>query len=172
MKHKRTLIFLSPPLVPECISKSKWYWNHSLWKEFNTVYLSCKIPLSDAMVTTHLEELDNFTSLFPDPILVGNYMGSWWGANLACRLNKLKGLILFNPFSDHFYHPLMNATENFNFLLKTPLVFGPSKVLVYSVLPDNRISNHFNSILYSIKAFDFAPNINHLDFMKDWLEII
>ena len=93
-EDRKTLIFLYPSLITERVAKSKFYWKHSLWSDYDTVYLRSPLPKSDRMAEKYLEELTKLISVFRKPIMIGGYIGAWWIANLANRNNNLKAGVL------------------------------------------------------------------------------
>jgi hypothetical protein len=173
---KKTLIFLCPLLIPERVAKTKYYWNSSLWSNYDTIWIKTKLPKSDVMVEHHLNDLTNFVNLFQnsEPIIFGNSIGAWWIANLACRKSNLKAAVMLNPILDDYYDPFINTTFKYNILRQTPELKGPTKVLVAAQDKSSKIAKHFNGVPYLLDSDLFRPKnySNCLSFIKDWLEVL
>lgn len=171
---KKSIFFLSPFLVTESLAKSKLYWNHSLWNDYNTVYIRSKLPKSDNMVQKELDRLHNLINLFPNVILIGNSLGAWWAGNLACQPSTIKAIVLIDPIINDQYNFLINATAKYSFMFKDPYIAGPTKALVCANQSHHNVSKHFKAIPYLLDDAVFRSK-NYkacLNFTKDWLEVI
>lgn len=169
-----TIIFLYPSFIPERVAKSKLYWNHSLWKGCDTVYLKFPLPLSDTMAEKHLENLTQLLAAFRNPIMIGSYIGAWWIANICNRPNNLKAAVLVEPIADDYFDPLINTTYKYTFMYHKPVLMGSTKVLVCSSDKYSRVSNHYKGISYFLDFGILRPK-NYdacLTFIKEWIEVI
>lgn len=171
---KKTIFFLSPFLITESVAKSKLYWNHSLWGEYNTVYIRSKLPKSDNMVKKELNRLNNLINLFPNVILIGNSLGAWWAGNLACQPSNIKAVVLIDTIINDDYNVLINATQKYSIMHRIPYISGPTKILACATQSHSCVHRHFNAIPYLLdNGFFRAKNYEScLNFTKDWIEVI
>lgn len=181
---ERTIIFISGWGVPRFLQTGSSVWDDDLWKDYGRVYLSSKTPFSDVSVKNHLDKLSLFVNSFSNPIVMGQSLGAWWAANLACLPNtKIDKLVLFTPFSSLIDYPtVFNVSPYYYLHNKKPYIKGPHKVLVCGANKDiiTPIQNHasrllslFNGMPYSLSGGHFRQK-NHkacLNFIKDWIEI-
>lgn len=183
---KKTIIFLNGFAVPVGLSKTKYVWNHSLWKEYNTIYYTSKVPLSDEMVEEELDNLLKLSENFENPIIAGHSLGAWWASNLAC-LNQFKTskMVLWTPLGNHMAYPIFNASSRFlpGNKLPSPDNRGDKKVLLcYGshdlIVPSNKHTPNliklFNPLLYKLYG-GHLYQVNHQDgllLMKKWIESV
>lgn len=181
---KQTIIFLNGFAVPIWLSKTRFVWHDALWKDYNRVYNTSKVPLSDWMVEDELHRLDKLISQFENPIVAGHSLGAWWAANLACHTQfKIKRLVFWTPLGDTDSYPIFNVSRKFHPPLRehNKFCFGKKKsLLVHSTM--DLIVPHKNHTPGLIKMFDpsiyslFGGHLfqlNHkagLSFMKKWIE--
>lgn len=181
---KRTIIFLNGFAVPIGLSKTKFVWDDSIWKDYNRLYYTSKIPTSDQMVARELDNLANIISQYDNPIVAGHSLGSWWATNLAAHNQfKTNKMVLWTPLGDHRPYPIFNATHNYVPHMRdiNPNNCGKNKVLLtYAshdliVPPKKHISGMIktlNPTIYKLYGGHIFQ-INHKDglsFMKEWVE--
>lgn len=181
----KNIIFLSGLGVPKVLAKMPMIWNDTLWHNHKRIYLTSKIPTSDNMVKTHLKDLVKFINKFDDPVVVGQSLGAWWAANLACEpMCQMKKFVLCIPLADTNYYPIFNASPLFKPTNRTPNPqhYGPYKSLVvYAsndfIVPINQhavpLERHFNALSYKLDGGHLIQS-NHqkgLEFIKDWIEL-
>lgn len=181
---QRTIIFISGWGVPSFLQKMSAVWDDNLWKDYGRVYLPSKTPTSDVAVKKHLDKLSQFVNNFPDPIVMGQSLGAWWAANLACRPDtKITKLVLLTPFTSlHDYPLVFNSSPYYYPHNKKVYVKGPHKVLVCGAANDlvappeqhaSRLLNTFNATPYKLQGGHFFQKDHKacLNFIKDWIEI-
>lgn len=179
----RTIIFISGFMVPKWLSKSKFVWDDSMWKDYRRIYISSKTPISDSMVERELDKLSDLTRMFPDSIVAGHSLGAWWAANLACHTQyKINKLVFWTPLSHINDYPIFNVTGRHHPLHKTPNISGPNKVLNIEARFDFvvRAARHAAPLTRFFKADSYKLDGGHffqenhqkgLSFMKEWIEL-
>ena len=180
----KTIIFLNGFAIPVALAKTKFVWDDLLWKNYNRVYSTSKIPLSDQMVEAELDRLSELISQYDEPIIAGHSLGAWWAANLACSSQfKIKKLVFLTPLGDITNYPIFNISSKFHLPTKCPhkLYHGNDKSLLIQSTMDLIVPsyNHspaiidiFNPTIFSLFGGHlFQLNHNEgLSFMKRWIE--
>jgi hypothetical protein len=181
----RTIIFLSGWGVPTWLAKTKYVWNAPFWKEYNAIYVPSKTPRSDNMVERELENLCQLVNAYPNATLVGQSLGAWWAANLACYPKaSISKLVLWTPLCDAGQYPIFNVTDRHNPLFKTTNAnnCGPHRTLVTYAYNDFLVPfefhsvslvRKFNSTVYKLDGGHWFQK-NHqagLSYMKEWIDI-
>lgn len=180
----QTIVFLSGLGVPKWLAKTKFVWNQSIWKNYNCIFLSSKIPISDTIVEQELNYLTNIINLYPNIIVAGQSLGAWWIANLSYRV-KFNKLILWTPLGDINYYPIFNVSAKYNLLnyQSQHHNIGPQNTLLFKSTNDLIVpaedhsyifENQFNPMTYTLEGGHFFQS-NHqaaLNYMRDWIEII
>lgn len=185
MFMKKTIIFLSGFAVPNWLSKTKLVWNDKFWKDYDRVYIESKIPLSDNMVSRELDNLSKIINSYNKPIVVGQSLGGWWAANLACQANiNIDKLVLWTPVCHAGYYPIFNVTERHSPMSKIPNanLFGPHKVCITWGNMDWLVPPEFHAAPLKVlfDATTFGLNGGHwfqsnhdlaLSYIKEWIEL-
>jgi predicted alpha/beta hydrolase family esterase len=179
-----TIIFVSGLGVPKILAKSKFVWNDPIWKEYNRVYYTSKIPTSDHMVENEISNLLYLISNYPNCYLAGHSLGAWWILNLLYKNILVNKVILMTPLLDTKYFEIFNVTERYNPIYKPiNLLHGSNKVLTllsnndYIVPAEQHsypIANYLDSSKYILNGGHFFQS-NHLDglfFARNWLKYI
>lgn len=181
----RTIIFLSGLAVPVIVAKSKYIWEDNLWKYYNRIYITSKIPTSDLMVERELDRLCNLFSKYDKPIIVGQSLGAWWAANLGSDINFTGDkLVFWTPLVKTSHYGIFNVTERFNPLLKPilPKNKGPHKSIVFEGKKDwlvpwqwhsQPLAHHYEAVTYPLDGGHWYQT-NHkegLIFLKEWIEV-
>lgn len=181
----KNIIFLSGLGVPKFFAKSSLVWNDLLWKNHRRIYVTSKIPTSDAMVRRNLKELTRFINVFPEPIVIGQSLGAWWAANLACDTAcKINKMVLCIPLCDTKSYPIFNTSYLYYPPRRTanPQLLGPHKTLVVSATDDWIVpaSRHALPLEFQFKALSYKLDGGHLlqknhqaglNYIKDWVEL-
>lgn len=181
---KKDIIFISGFMVSEALAKTRFVWNDNIWKNYNRIYLSSKVPISDFMVREELNRLANIINQYPDAILAGHSLGGWWAANLLCYSNiNVSKFVLWTPLSnvDPFpifnvspvYHPLYKA-PNKNVGLQKSIIFYARNDLVVPYLEHaQHLQELFKCSSYPLSGGHFyqRDHANALLYMKDWIEL-
>jgi hypothetical protein len=177
------IIFINGLSIPKILAKTKYVWDDKLWKNYNRAYLSSPVSISDLDAKNQLTELINIVNSVDSPIVIGQSLGAWWAANLACvkdiNLNKL---ILFTPLADARLAPMCNVTKIMNPLEQPPYLTGPHKVLVCEAKYDMvcpiyehsyPLIRHFNAMPYSLNGGHFFQKDHTacLSFIQDWIDL-
>jgi hypothetical protein len=180
---KRTVIFLSGYLVPNWLAKSPLVWNQARWQDYRTIFIKSPVPTSDAMVQAHLNQLAYLTSLFPNVAVVGQSLGAWWAANLACEpAAQMKRVAFWTPLVDANAYPIFKVSRNHHPLNKkpNPSIVGPgSSLVLYGdkdfVVPQwthaQNLVSHFQALTYKLDGGHwFQANHNRgIDYLLDWI---
>lgn len=181
----KTLIFLSGFAVPTWLSKSKFVWNDPFWKEYHRIYISSKTPLSDNMVDRELIRLRSIINNCDNPIVIGQSLGGWWAANLACDpLINIEKMVLWTPVYNVEDYPIFNVTDRHHPRTKNINynIYGPRKVLVsyaredWLVPPDLHaygLIQKFDATVCCLEGGHWFQD-NHqmgLSFVKEWIEL-
>lgn len=181
----KTLIFLSGFAVPTWLSKTKFVWNDPFWEDYHRVYIDSKTPRSDNMVDRELARLSNLINSYDNPIVIGQSLGGWWGANLACYPGtKMDKLVLWTPVCHAEVYPIFNVTLRHHPMAKhnNPNMHGPHRVLISYAYDDWLVPHDyhavalmkkFNATLFRLDGGHWFQT-NHqqgLSFMKDWIEL-
>jgi len=179
---KQTIIFLSGLAVPKILAKSKLVWDDTMWDNFDSVYYTSKIPISDKMVDLEIDNLCKLINDYDRPFVVGQSLGAWWGANLAClpecNINKLA---MWTPVANASAYPIFNVTHCHNPRNKKVndrFVGGKNSLLCYAendlITPNYSQSLnfmiHFNPTIFKLNGGHLFQR-NHeagLIFMRDW----
>lgn len=179
----QTIIFLSGFAIPNWLSKTKFIWNKPFWENYNCIFLTSKIPISDNMVERELYKLSYLTQKIPNAIVAGHSLGAWWAGNLACHPeSKIQKLILWTPLGDTTAYPIFNVTKRFNPIYNIPNKknVGGDKALLISAKNDLVVPAHkhahlfmtpFKPTTYELDGGHFYQK-NHkeaLQFMKKWI---
>lgn len=182
---KRTIIFISGFMIPKFLAKSKFVWDDSLWKDYNRVYITSRIPLSDYMVREELINLSQLIGSYDNVTVAGQSLGAWWAANLACRPeSKIKKLVMWTPLGDANAYPIFNVSRLYHppYLVPNKNSVGPHRSIVFGgnndfIVPPQHhcldLIKFFDASSYSLSGGHFFQS-NHkagLNFMKDWIEI-
>lgn len=178
------IIFLNGFAIPIALSKTRFVWNDSIWKDYNRVYNTSRVPLSDKMVEYELDRLTDIINQFDNPIVAGHSLGAWWAANLACHAqSRIKKLVLWTPLGDASHYPIFNVSQKFHPELRkhNKMCYGKQKtLLVHStmdlIVPAYRhtpgLIKMFDPTIYTLYGGHIFQ-INHkagLSFMKKWVE--
>jgi hypothetical protein len=180
-----TIIFLSGLGVPKILAKSSLVWNDSIWQNHRRIYFTSRIPTSDQMVRFNLKKLTSFINIFPDPIVIGQSLGAWWAANLACEPTcKMKKMVLCIPLCDTKSYPIFNVSALYHpknrFANKS--IMGKHKTLVASAVNDwivpaevhaKPLEIHFDALSYKMKGGHLLQRDHKagLNFIKNWVEL-
>lgn len=181
----KTVIFLSGFAVPNWLSKTKFVWNDPFWKEYKRVYVESKTPRSDNMVDRELDYLCDLVNSCDNPVVIGQSLGGWWGANLACHPKiKMEKLVLWTPVCHAGYYPIFNVTDRHHPMFKrtNPKMFGPHRVLVTYAHDDWLVppEQHAVSLIHKFNATACRLEGGHwfqanhqfgLSFVKEWIEL-
>lgn len=179
----KNIVFISGWGVPRLIAKSRFGWNDELWTDYSRIYLPSVAPKSDVMVRQHLGYLENLINSLNNPIVMGQSLGGWWAANLACQPNiKMDKVVLYTPFSDLHEYAFFNASPLYYPYNREAKVKGPHRVLICHAREDifagerihtYRLMNTFNAVDYQLDGGHFKQKnrIPCLEFIKDWMEI-
>lgn len=180
----RTIIFLSGFAVPQIVSKTRFVWHDSFWKDYNRIYLTSKVPTSDDMVEKEIDRLSRFTQRFDKPIVAGHSLGGWWAAHMACHYpSNIDKMVLWTPMEDHQFYPIFPVSSRLRPLNRQPnsVNMGFDKTLVFAgqydwIVPPvthaHPLANHFDATTFRLNGDHFFQT-NHqagLSYMKDWIE--
>jgi pimeloyl-ACP methyl ester carboxylesterase len=179
-----TIIFLNGFAIPPFLAKTGFVWDDSIWKDYNRVYNTSKVPISDNMVERELNRLSELISKYENPIVAGHSLGAWWAANLAAHTQfNIKKLVLLTPLGDTTHYPILNISNKYHLPLKeqSKICYGKEKtLLIYSsmdlIVPHKKhcpsLIKMFNPTVYSLLGGHLFQ-LNHkagLSFMKKWIE--
>lgn len=181
----RTIIFLSGMGVPKILARSSFVWDDIRWRDYNRLYVTSKIPTSDNMVKHHLKELTNLINSFSNPVVVGQSLGAWWLANLACEPKcQMTKIAFFIPLVNANHFPIFNVSQIYHPLNRVPNKqnMGPHKALVVGAHDDlivptqqhaNPLAVHFNASYYRMNGGHLLQkdHTSALSFTKDWIEL-
>lgn len=182
MVNHNNVIFINGLSIPTYLSKTRYVWNDDLWKDYNRKYLSSPIAISNLDFQNKLESLIKIVNSVENPVVIGQSLGAWWAANLACTKEvKLNKLILMTPLVDARDVPFFNISKGINPLEKPPFIVGPDKVLVCFAKNDiicppytnaYNLLRHFNGIQYHLNGGHFfqKDHTSCLKFMQDWMD--
>lgn len=179
----KTIIFISGWSISPWLAKSILFWNDSVWKNYNRVYISSKTPTSDRMVQEELNNLSNIINQHTNVILAGHSLGAWWAANLACETrNAIEKLVFWTPLSDVDTYPIFTASEKYHPMNKVPNsnILGKKNSLLFEAKYDLIVppEHHCHDLLYHFDAYKYtlygghALQLNHkkgLQFMRSWI---
>jgi pimeloyl-ACP methyl ester carboxylesterase len=182
---RRTIIFINGFAVPKFVGKTRFVWDDDFWQGYNRIHLTSAVPISDVMVSSQLTKLNKFVSQFDKPIVIGQSLGAWWAANLACHpKSNIDKMVLWTPLGDAQKYPVFNVSDYHHPVCKAPNPhnIGPHKTLVcygerdWLVPPEEHAHNlisHFKATEYKLDGGHFFQ-FNHkraLSYMKDWIEL-
>lgn len=178
----KTIIFLNGFAVPVWLSKTNFVWNDNLWKDYNRVYYTSKVPTSDFMVEDEIFNLEKLISKYDNPIIVGQSLGAWWAANLACHTKQLLNkVVLWTPLNNHTIYPIFMASDKYIPYSNNTINKGNNKILLcYGshdlIVPQKdhtpNLIETFDPYIYKLYGGHLFQ-INHkngLLFMKKWIE--
>ena len=181
--NNHNIVFISGLSIPKVLAKTKFVWNDKLWSDYNRTYIGNYFPTSDADAYRYLEELKELINSLSNPIVIGQSLGAWWTANLACTPNcNIKKIILMTPLANAKEVPFFNTTVLLYPMNRKPLVSGPHKVLVcqgkYDLITPpiyngEKLIKHFNAVSYSLNGGHLyqSDHTAALNFMQDWIDI-
>lgn len=180
---RRIIIFISGWGVPGFLQRTPLVWDDKVWEDYGRIYLSSKTPTSDVMVKNNLQKLNKFVNSFEKPIVIGQSLGAWWAANLACQPDsKIDKLVLMTPLSSLSDYPFFNASPLYYPHNRVPYIKGPHKVLVGGAKEDliapvswhaSKLRWHFNATPYELNGGHYyqKDHKSFLEFTKEWIEI-
>ena len=181
----KTIIFLAGFCVPLTVAKSQFVWDKKMWKGYNTIFLSSKIPRSEKGIKKELLRLERVVSSFDKPIVAGHSLGAWWIANLALYSKaNLQKIVFLTPLSDLKEYPtIFHYTPEYDVFRnnipkakrgphKNLVIYG-NHDLVTSSLHGKHLVHHFDAMEYHLDG-GHLYQLNHyyaIKYMKDWIEL-
>lgn len=183
--NMKTIVFLSGFSIPTYISKSKLFFDDSMWEGYHRVFYSSKTPSSDTMVEKELNNLNSLVNSFSYPIVIGHSLGAWWATNLACNnSSNIKKLVLWTPLCDVNMYPIFNASRKYHpinrvankhntGLHNTLVCYANNDLIVPHIAHAQPLISQFNASSYELNG-GHAYQIDHksgLSFVKDWIEL-
>lgn len=180
----KTIIFLSGLGVPKWLAKTKYIWNDKLWKDYNKIYITSKIPYSNNMVERELNDLTNLVKSFSKVIIAGQSIGAWWTINLLAHTNIfIYKSVLLTPLIDITDYPISNITPKYHLINRKVYSrhTGKNNSLLIEAKNDwitprdeysLRVEYKLNPTVYTLNGGHIYQKDHQegLSFMKEWID--